>query len=203
MGNFWGYIGVWQVPIPPKDEKMLNDLKIKSAKPEEKDYKLFDEKGLFLHVKKSGGKLWRFKYRFEGKEKLLSIGSYPEISLAEAREKRAGARKQVVQGVDPSELKKIAKTALRGVDENSFEVVAREWIHIHLAKKSGSYDARVRRQFEKYVFPWLGKKSIQDIKAPEILTVVKRPQAQGKLETAHRTLQCMGQVFRYGVQKKL
>ena len=106
---------------------MLTDVKARTAKAKEKQYKLSDGDGLFLFVTPAGGKCWRFKYRFNGKEKLLALDTYPEVSLADAREKRDAARKQIAAGIDPGELRKAQKASRKAVSENTFEVVAREW----------------------------------------------------------------------------
>jgi len=165
-------------------------------------YKLYDELGLYVQVTASGGRWWRFKYRYAGKEKLLSLGTYPEISLAEARTRRDDARKLLAQNppVDPSDIKKAQKQSLYGKHENTFEVLAREWAESYFTNKSTSHKERTLRRLEIYIFPWLGNKPIADITAPDVLQVVKRPQNQSKLETAHRALQAVGQVFRYAVQ---
>lgn len=165
-------------------------------------YKLYDELGLYVQVTASGGKWWRFKYRYAGKEKLLSLGTYPEVSLAEARERRDDARKLLAQNppIDPSEIKKAQKQALYGKQENTFEALARDWAESYFTNKSLSHKQRTLRRLETYAFPWLGNKAIKDITAPEVLLVLKRPQNQSKLETAHRTLQVIGQVLRYAVQ---
>jgi len=165
-------------------------------------YKLYDELGLYVQVTASGGRWWRFKYRYAGKEKLLSLGTYPDVSLAEARTRRDDARKLLAQNppVDPSDIKKAQKQSLYGKHENTFEVVAREWAKSYFTNKSTSHKERTLRRLEVYIFPWLGNKPIADITAPDVLQVVKRPQNQSKLETAHRALQAVGQVFRYAVQ---
>ncbi|NOT13982.1 MAG: tyrosine-type recombinase/integrase [Methylotenera sp.] len=165
-------------------------------------YKLYDELGLFVQVTASGGKWWRFKYRFAGKEKLLSLGTYPEVSLADARARRDDGRKLLAQipPIDPSDVKKAQKEAFYGKHDNTFEVLAREWAESYFTNKSDSHKERTLRRFEIYIFPWLGNKPIADITAPEVLQVIKRPQNQSKLETAHRALQAVGQVMRYAVQ---
>jgi integrase len=165
-------------------------------------YKLYDEMGLYVQVTASGGKCWRLKYRFAGKEKLLAIGTYPEISLAEARVRRDDARKLLAQNppLDPGEVKKSQKQAIYGKHENTLEAVAREWAESYFINKSVSHKERTLRRLEIYIFPWLGNKPIADITAPEVLQVIKRPQNQSKLETAHRALQAVGQVMRYAVQ---
>jgi integrase len=180
----------------------LSDTQLRNAKPTEKDYTLNDGKGLFLLVTKNGAKWWRFRYKYIGKPKLLSMGVYPDISLAMARARRDEARKLLAQDppIDPNEVKKAKKQALYGKHENSFEALAREWAESYFIHKSDSHKERTLRRLEIYIFPWLGNKPIADITAPEVLQVVKRPQNQSKLETAHRTLQAVGQVMRYAVQ---
>lgn len=180
--------------------KMLNDIKIKTAKSQNKDYKLADERSLFLFVKTSGSKLWRFYYRFEGKQKTLSLGQYPDVSLAYAREMRDKARKQLAEGIDPSDAKRTAKNDRQDELGNSFETTAREWHSSYMNGKAKSHSEKVIRRFELYVFPYIGKLPISDIKPLDILQTVKRIEKLNLLETAHRTLQTIGQVFRYGVQ---
>jgi integrase len=166
-----------------------------------KPFKLSDEKGLFLLVKPQSdgwGKWWRFKYRFEGKEKLLSLGTYPETSLAQAREKRDEARKQIAAGIDPGENRKAVKAAKAESAANSFEVIAREWG----LKKVDNWEEknhRSKRMLERNVFPWLGGKPIAEILPKDILACLRRVEDNGTIETAHRTLQICGQVFRYAV----
>lgn len=178
----------------------LTDTTLRNAKPKEKAYKLYDEAGLFIQLAPAGGKWWRFKYRFDGKEKLLSLGTYPDVSLKAARDKRDNARKLLADGVDPGQNRKAAKQSKEANAANSFEVIAREWVASHMADKTESHQQRTLRRLEVYLFPWIGSKPITDISAPEILDCIKRIQKQNKLETAHRTLQSAGQVFRYAVQ---
>lgn len=166
-----------------------------------KAFKLFDDKGLFLLVKptESGwGKWWRFKYRFDGKEKQLSLGTYPEVSLGQAREKRDDARKLVAATIDPGENRKAVKEARADSISNSFEIIAREWG----AKKVETWDEknnRSKRMLERNIFPWLGVRPIADILPKDILANLRRIEERGTIETAHRTLQICGQVFRYAV----
>jgi integrase len=176
---------------------MLTDIKLKSLKPKEKLYAVTDEKGLSIEVPPKGSKRWRFKYRFGGKQKRLSLGIYPEVSLREAREKRDACRKQVAGGIDPSDLRKAEKLEMAG--HESFEFVTREW-HAKY-KHNWSYDhaKRTIERFEKNVFPWLGRLNINDIKPPELLAVLRRIEDRGALDTAHRVHQQCGQVFRYGI----
>jgi len=176
----------------------LSDTKVRTAKGAEKEYKLSDERGLFLLVKPNGRKYWRVKYRFDGREKKLSIGAYPEISLAEARSAREAARRQIAQGVDPSQHKKATKAARMDAAANSFEVVGREWLDKR-GPKSESGDKRLRSLLERDLFPRLGNRPINDIKPPELLQVLRRIEGRGAIETAHRAKQYAGQIFRYAV----
>lgn len=178
----------------------LTDTAIRNAKPMHKPFKLYDEKGLFLQVTPTGGKWWRFKYRINDKEKLLSFGTYPEIKLAGARAKRDEARELIANEIDPSDTRKAKKQTKSGNLANSFEVIAREWIATKMKTKSEAYQKNVLRRFELYLFPWMGKRPIAEINAPELLSIVKRIEMQNKIETAYRTLQATGQVFRYAVQ---
>lgn len=178
----------------------LSDIAIRNAKTKEKPYKLSDSGGLFILITTSGGKLWRYSYRFEGKQKTLSLGSYPDLGLKEARESHAAARKILSAGVDPNENRKNQISAKKLSAANSFELVAREWWQSHMKNKADSHKEKVIRRFELYLFPWLGKKPISEITAPQFLEVIKRIEKQNKLETAHRTLQTAGQVFRYAAQ---
>ena len=176
----------------------LSDVKARNAKPGEKQVKLFDGDGLFLLVTPAGGKWWRFKYRFEGKEKLLALGTYPEVSLADARQRRDDARKLVANGVDPGEVKKAQKAARLQVGENSFEVVAREWHSKFAPTWADSHAYWVLRRLEQYVFPDIGARPIADLKAPDVLKMLRRIEGVA-LETAHRVKFVCGQIFRYAV----
>lgn len=173
-----------------------------NAKSKDKPYKLSDEKGLYLLIQPSGGKLWRFDYRFIGKRKTLALGAYPDVPLAQARDKRDNARKLLANDppIDPSETRKAERIAQQSSGENSFEIVAREWWQTHMKNKALTHKEKVIRRFELYLFPWIGSKPIADITAPQMLQVVKRIESLNKLETAHRALQTAGQVFRYAVQ---
>jgi len=178
----------------------LSDIAIRSAKPQLKPLKLSDGGGLFLLVSPSGGKWWRYSYRYNGKQKTFSLGTYPDIGLKEAREKHSEARKLLAQGIDPSYNRKAEKATKKSHASNSFEVIAREWVSSHMADKASSHKDRVLRRFELYLFPWIGSKPIVEITVPNFLETIKRIQSLNKLETAHRTMQAAGQVFRYAVQ---
>ncbi len=177
----------------------LTDTAIKNARPGAKPVKLSDEKGLFLLLSPAGGKWWRLKYRFGGKEKLLSLGTYPEVGLKDARQRRDDARKLLADGVDPGENRKAAKAARDGRAANSFEVIAREWFAKHSPGWAASHASKIIQRFEKDVFPWVGGRPIAEITAPELLAALRRIEARGALDTAHRAHQNCGQVFRYAV----
>jgi integrase len=178
----------------------LSNTAITNAKGADKPYKMYDTDGLFLQVTPKGGKWWRLKYRFDGKEKLLSLGTYPDISLSQARQKREDSKKLLAIDIDPSENRKQTKANKKLNTENSFEFVAREWWQSHMSNKAESHRDKVIRRFELYLFPWIGKKPISSLTAPQVLEVLRRIEKQNKVETAHRTLQTAGQVFRYAVQ---
>lgn len=176
----------------------LSDVKIRNRKPAEKQYKIYDDAGLYLLVTPTGGKLWRFKYRFAGKEKLLALGSYPEIGLAEARARRDAARSQVAQGFDPGAIRKAQKQA-ETEDRDTFEVIAMEWHLKFLPTWTPGHAVTIIRRLEHDVFPYIGKRPVLDIKAPELLAVLRRIEDRGALETAHRIKSIAGQVFRYAI----
>ncbi|MDW7774511.1 MAG: tyrosine-type recombinase/integrase [Desulfobulbaceae bacterium] len=182
----------------PKRIVPLTDARIRKIKAAEKPLKLFDGGGLFLLVTPTGGKLWNLKYRFEGKEKKLAFGSYPEVSLLEARQRREQARTLLANGADPGDIKKAQKAA--GIQETeTFEIIAREWHAKFSPTWAASHADKIIRRFELYVFPWLGSRPIKSVTAPELLTILRRIEAKGAVDTAHRVKQNCGQVFRYAV----
>lgn len=186
--------------LPKGDTPMpLKDVTIKNAKPRDKAYKLSDAKGLYLYIKPNGSKAWRLKYRFLGKEKTLSIGLYPDVGLAEARNARDNARKKLADKIDPGLAKQVSKRSAKEASENSFEIIAREWFTKYSAKWSPSHGERILRRLEKDIFPWVGKRPIAEITAPELLSVLRRMESRGAIETAHRAHQNCGQVFRYAI----
>ncbi|HHO48643.1 MAG TPA: DUF4102 domain-containing protein, partial [Desulfobacteraceae bacterium] len=183
----WGFLRI----KGPQNEKNsharritpLIDTKVRTVKPAKKPLKLFDGGGLFLLVTHPGGKLWNFKYRFEDKEIKLSFGSYPEISLAEARQKRDLARNLLAKGADPGVIKKVQKET--GLQETeTFEIVARDWHTKFSPSWAESHATKIIRRFELYIFPWIGSRPIKSITAPELLAVLRRIEAKGILETS-------------------
>ncbi len=177
----------------------LTDTAVRNIKPGVKSIKLFDERGLYLEVSPSGGKWWRLKYRFDNKEKRISLGVYPDVSLKDARDRRDEARKLLANGVDPSENRKAIKSTRMDRAANSFEVVGREWFAKYSPTWASNHGDRIIRRFERDIFPWIGGRPIAEITAPELLSVIRRIESRGALETAHRALSNCGQVFRYAV----
>ena len=175
----------------------LTDVAIRKAKPTDKPQKLADGGGLFLLLNPNGSRWWRLKYRTAGKEKLLSLGTYPDTGLADAREKRDQARKLLAAGIDPGEQRKAVKAAGEERAANSFEVVAREW----LAKRDwvDGYKIKIAAWFQNDVYPWIGKRPVAELTAPEFLKVCRRIEERGAVESAHRVLQNCGQVMRYAI----
>jgi integrase len=172
---------------------MLTDSIIRKTEPKDRLFKLSDGGGLFLLFKATGQRGWRFKYRVNGHEKLLSLGPYPTVSLAKARLKLKRAKALLVDGIDPSLKRKAEKMA--GAD--SFEAVAREWYGSHTCRWADSYSDHIIRRFERDIFPWIGTKPIKKISPVEILACLKRIEARGTRETAHRVYQNISWVFRH------
>ena len=175
----------------------LSDVQIRNAKPKDKPYKLTDGGGLHILVNPNGSKLWRLKYRVGGIEKLLSFGPYPQVSLIEARKKGIEAKGALRSGIDPSGAKKAQKASASGAD--SFETIAREWFSKFSATWTPSHGDRILRRLERDVFPWIGQTPIKEVTAPGLLSVLRRIEARGAVETAHRASQNCGQVFRYAI----
>lgn len=218
MGVTFG--GNRQFTLSPTPIMPLNDATARTAKPREKPYKLSDEKGMYLLVNPNGSKWWRLKYRFAGKEKLLSLGVYPSVTLRMARAKRdgdsslrpdglprqkqnepklVGARELIAMGIDPSVNRQAHKATVFGQAESSFEIVAREWHSKTSSKWSKGHGAKILKRLENDVFPWLGKRPIASITAQELLACLRKMETRGAIETAHRAHQNCSQVFRYAI----
>jgi integrase len=180
----------------------LSDTAIKKAKPKNKPYKMYDEKGLFIQIPKTGsrgGKRWRLKYKFLGKEKLLSLGIYPEVSLSLARQRRDEILTQLAKGIDPSEHRKVQKSIQSEVLANSFEAIAREWILKQSKIWSEVHYRKNIRLLERDIFPYLGSKPITEITSPQLLSVLRQIEKRGAVDTAHRALNKCGGIFRYAI----
>jgi len=183
---------------------MLTDAKIRAARPTGKPYKLADGEGLYLLVKPTGARLWRFKYRFGGKEKLAAFGSYQpgssdHVSLSEARDRLTEAKGQLRDGIDPSAAKRAEKAARIDREAGSFEVVAREWQAKQAEAWAAGHAERVMRRLVLYVFPRIGGEPIRTVTGPEVLDLLRRIEAKGRVETAHRVKESLGAIFRYAV----
>ena len=177
----------------------LSDVAVRNAKPKAKPFKLADSGGLFLLVQPSGGKWWRYRYRFAGKQKLLAIGVYPDVGLAEARELHAQARKTLAAGNDPGAVKKEAKRLALLKSENSFESIAKEWFENRKHKWATGYSKSIMDRLKLHIFPEVGNRPITEINAPEFLSAVRVVEKTGALDLAMRLLQISGQIFRYAI----
>lgn len=188
----------------------LTDTAIRNAKPSGKPVRLFDGGGLYIEVAPSGGKWWRWKYRYAGKEKRLSLGVYPEVPLAGrkdrtgawidgAREKRDRVRKLLAEGVDPSEHRQEARLAVVDRATNNFESVGREWFAKQKPGWADNHSSKIIRLLERDIFPWLGTKPVAELKAKDLLSVLRRIEERGAIETAHRALSNCSQILRYAV----
>ena len=177
----------------------LNDRQIKNAKPAEKPFKLNDGKGLYLYIKTSGGKLWRFDFSYNGKRKTLSIGKYPTVSLVEARQAAGNARRLLVSGQDPSEAKQQEKRERQAAALNTFEAIARRWHSDNLIRWKENHAARVLRYFETDVFPVIGEMPIQEIRVSDIKTVLDGVMTRGVNNTAEKIREWTGAIFDYAV----
>jgi integrase len=177
----------------------LSDAKARNAKPRTRPYKIADGEGLFLLITPSGSKYWRLKYFFAGKEKLLALGVYPEVNLADARERRAQARKVLAAGNDPGEAKKEAKRLTTLKSANAFEVVAREWFEKRKHEWKQTSARTTLARLEQHILPKLGQRPIADVTAPDVLAMLRVVEGNGTLETARRVMQICGQVFMYAI----
>jgi hypothetical protein len=183
----------------PKLATPLLDIQPKNAKPQAKPYKLFDGGGMYLLVNPDGSKYWRMSYKFEGTERLLAFGKYPEISLANARKQRTAARESINSGIDPSQAKRIEKTKTATANANTFEAVARAWHTNRLDTWQQRTATNILHRLEKDVFPLIGKQPIASIKAPVILDVLRQIEKRGAIDMAKRQGQVCSQIFRYAI----
>jgi integrase len=174
---------------------MLSDTRVRAAKPGDKQYKLYDERGLFLLVTPTGGRLWRLKYRMGGREKLISLGAYPDVGLKRAREKRDEARKLLADGIDPSAQRQERRTALL----QTFEGVAEEWLELQSKSLAPETISILGSRLKSALYPYLGSKPVAAITAQEVLAALRRIEARGRHETAHRVRALAGRVLRYAV----
>jgi integrase len=177
----------------------LTDTAVRNAKPREKSYKLSDAHGLYLQVEPSGSKLWRLKYRFHGRERRLSFGAYPVVTLAQARDRQLEARSLLSKDVDPGEFKKQSRRSAVVASSNTFEAIAREWFLRFSSVWAESHSSKVLLRLENELFPWLGSRPIASIEAVELLESIRRTEDRGARETARRCLGYCGQIYRYAI----
>lgn len=180
----------------------LTDPAVKNAKPQEKIYRLTDEKGLYLEVHPNGARYWRHKYRFAGKEKRLAYGVYPETSLKEARNARDDSRRLLREGIDPAKLKRTRKARQTLAAENTFQTVSEEWFQKQLGTWAEATAKKRRALLDNDLLPWLGKFPVSELETMDLLACLQRIEDRGALETAHNARQVLGQVFRYAKQTR-
>ena len=178
---------------------MLSDTRIRKSKPKGTAYQLTDGRGLFLWVTPTGGKLWRWKYRFDGTQKQMSYGQYPDVPLVDARERHAEARKLLAAGVDPMAQRRADKAALMASEANSFKMVAQLWLAHWRVGKSERHADTTSRRLQANIYPILGARPIAEIEAPEIVRMVKSIEERGVGDLAKRAMQTAGQIFRYAI----
>jgi integrase len=174
---------------------MLTEAEVRAAKPKVKPYKIPDERGMHLLVTPAGGKLWRFRYRIAGVEKLLALGAYPDVPLKRARERREEARRLVAEGVDPNAQRRAEKAS----EVHTFESIAREWLALQEKRLSARTIDREKGQLERFIFPELGSRPIGRIAAHEVLAMLRRIEARGIHDTAHRTRSTCSRIFRFAI----
>lgn len=174
-------------------------MQIRRAKPEAKAYTLGDGLGLSLLIEPNGSKSWRFRYRYGGKPKMISLGVYPTITLADARSRRDEARKLVAEGKNPSEVRKEQKLALQTESENAFEKIAREWHQMKSAKWSAGYASDIMEAFQNDIFPYVGTRPVGEIKPLELLNVLRKIEKRRALEKMRKVRQRCSEVFRYAI----
>lgn len=180
----------------------LTDAKIRNAKPAAKAFRLFDGRGLYLEVSPNGGRWWRWKYREGGKEKRLSLGTWPDVTLKAARDRCEDVRRQLAAGTDPASARKADKIAKREAAATTFEAIAREWHERHSEGLADTYTGRVLSCLERDLFPWIGARPIGEIDAKELLECLRRIEERGAVDTAHRARGYASQVFRYAVSTR-
>jgi hypothetical protein len=199
LGNIWGY-PVFNLGVSPDFRViMLTDTAIRKSRAGDKSYRLSDGGGLFLFVTTAGGKIWRWKYRHNGKEKLMVLGTYPDVPLVLARERHAAARKLLATDVDPMEQRKAAKAALKSAAENSFQSIAALWLKHWQVGKSSRHADTTRRRMERDILPALGQRPVAEIEALELVVMVKAIEERGVGDLAKRALETTGQIFRYAI----
>jgi integrase len=179
----------------------LTEIAIRNAKPREKPYKLTDADGLYLLINPNGSRLWRLKYRFDGREKVSALGAYPETTLAQARVKRAEEKATLKSGKDPNAQRKLDKLTKKSTSENTFRVLAEEWLARQVKQERAEVTVSKSRWLLEMTFPDIGDRPISAITPPELLSVLRKPEGRGHRETARRMRSVCGRVFRYAIQE--
>ena len=177
----------------------LTDTYLRALKATGQVQKKADGGGLYIHVSPTGGKLWRMAYSFEGKQKTLSFGAYPAVSLRDARQKREEAKEQLAKGIDPGAHKQAVKAATRAEYENTFEIIAREWFAKNKESWVDTHAEKIIRRLENYIFPIIGGRPVNHVTAPELLKALREVEAKGIPDVAHRALQDCSRIFRYAI----
>ena len=177
----------------------LTDTALRNAKSKDIPYSLTDERGLSVQVQPSGGKWWRLRYRFEGKAKMLSLGTYPDVTLSKARERRDDARRLLADGIDPGENRKAKKAAGQDAASNSFAVLCHEWLQSREGQIAQAQIDKSQARLDKDVLPWIGKKPVSSLTAPDVLAVMRRIDARGARYTAHKVKSEISQIIRYAI----
>jgi integrase len=177
----------------------LTDSIVKDTEPSHRPKRISDGRGMYLEISPAGGRLWRLKFRFAGKEKCMSLGTYPDVSLAKARQRREAARRLIADGVNPVERRRAEKALLIESAQNSFKEIALEWHRLFSPKWTNIHGVRILRALERDIFPWVGDRPIRAITSQELLVVLRRMEARGVRDSARRVLQCCGRVFRFAV----
>jgi hypothetical protein len=180
-------------------DNTLTDSIITGAEPSDRPKRISDGRGMYLEISRAGRRLWRLKFRFAGKEKCMSLGTYPDVSLCKARQRREAARRLIADGVNPVERRRAEKALFLEGTQNSFKEIALEWHRLFSPKWTKMHRALILRALGRDIFPWLGDRPIRSITAQELLAVLRRMESRGVGNSARRVLQCCGRVFRFAV----
>jgi integrase len=190
----------------PKRILPLSDLQVKNAKPKETDYKLSDGYGLHLLITPTGGKLWRFQYRFDNKQKILALGAYPSVTLSDARQRREEAKKQLANNADPCAIRKAQKETVlvqAENDSNTFEKIAKEWLAKNSPQWSQSHIKTITSRLERDVYPAFGSRAAKTIARNDVKCLMEKVAARGTIETADRIKLYCRQILRYALNNDL
>lgn len=182
-----------------EEPRKLSDVKLRKIKPTEKKQVFSDGYGLSLSIETNGSKYWRFNYRFLGKQQTLSLGVYPGVSLADARSAHRIAYNQLAENINPAEARKLAKLSVHQANANTFEAISNEWIDVHMSDKTEQHRSRATSILQRYITPYIGNRDVRDITALELLGVLRKIEATGALNTAHRARGTVQQIFSYAI----